>query len=171
MNTPHWLKYGIYYFAVSFVLFVFGIYVTKLPGIIQFVLGVGMIAFFSRLLIQDVRADSENQYMTYGEAFLPIFLMLSVGLILSSIFTAVWVNFIDVDAKDIMIQQSTDAARSVASFMGAPEGAIDDQEDAIAGNFEFSKMLFGVIWLPFVGAFVAAITALFFRKEEVIGYK
>lgn len=171
MNTPHWLKYGIYYFAVSFVLFIFGIYVAKLPGFIQFVLSVGMIVLFSRLLIQDVRAESENQYMTYGEAFLPIFLMLSVGLVLSSVLSAIWINFVDIDAKDIMVEQSMDAARSMASFFGAPEGAIEDQEDAIAGNFEFSKMLFGVIWLPIGSAVVAAITALFFRKQEVIGYK
>jgi hypothetical protein len=170
-NLPIWLRYALIYFGISLVLALIGIYVGKIPMSIQFILGIGILVLLCRMMFVEIRANNNSEYLSYGEAFLPIFLMVSTGIFMSTLVYSAWINFIDPNAKEIVIEQGIESAKSMMSMFGVSEDqaaeAMESQEDKMAGNFGFGGMIIGAIWSsPLIGAITAAIFAFFFRKEE-----
>jgi hypothetical protein len=168
---PIWLKYGLYYFAISFLLVMINYYIGSIPGWLSFILSFAIMYFLTKLMMEEIRVENGSPYNSYGEAFKNIFFMFTVGTILYSWLNAVWMNFIDESVKETIVDQAKSMIEFIAGLFGG--GAeIDEQlskvEDETYASLEFGKSMLNSLWTPLGAAFFALIFALFFKKDEPI---
>lgn len=108
--------------------------------------------------------------MLYGEAFKVTFLTTIVGMVLSSIFSYVLLNFIDPDMMDVMVEKAIDSTESLMRSVGAPEDQVDETlaklENEMPNQFTLVGTLKNMLNVFIIGAILSAIVSIFLRKEE-----
>jgi hypothetical protein len=173
-NLPIWVKYALYYFIFGLLLALIGIYVGKVPTLIQIIIPIAVLTLLCRMMFKEIREKNGSEFLSYGQTFLPIFLLVMVGSFLQTVCYGAWLNFVDPASKEIVVEQAAEAAKSMGTMFGASEEAVSEamegKEEEMLAGFSFGKLLMTSLWSsPLSGLFLGAIFALFFRKEEKLG--
>lgn len=169
---PIWLKYALYYFGISFLLGMIPYYIGSLPFWLSLIVSLAVTYFLGKMMTDEIKAEQNSPYMTYGEVFKPLFLMLTVGTLFYSWTNAVWMNFIDTGVKEVIVEQAKEMTEWIAGMFGAStemDEALAKVEDDTYAKLEFSSSLLSSLLSPVGAAIMAAIFALFYRKDEPIG--
>jgi Protein of unknown function (DUF4199) len=164
MDTP-WVKYGLYNAVLSIATFLINIYVFPLNGWIQFVI-FSLSIYFCKLAIDEVRV-SQGGYSTYGDAFTNIFLIFLLSLIATAIISILVYSVIDPDTYLVFLEQQKEAGSWILDAFGINnEEAMEKMEEEASKPFSVGSYVLNMIFGTIGVAILAAIVALFFRKEE-----
>lgn len=129
----------------------------------------GVIVIFMIMAGIDFRKNNQNT-MLYGESFKVTFLTAIIGMVISSVFTYVLMNFIDPGLIDVMVEKIVDSTESFMRSVGAPEEEIDKALNQMEGEmpkqFTLVGMLKNMVSLIIISAILAAIISIFLRREE-----
>lgn len=114
--------------------------------------------------------DEMGGYLSFGQAFLPIFITFAVGSLLVSIFQYFMVNFIDVSLLDAMQDQAIEQIDKMSGLLGeeGTEAAIEKiEEDGV--SLGIGQVVLGWIFGLIFGAIISAIMGAIVKKEDKSG--
>jgi len=124
--------------------------------------GIGLtrmaIAVVILVLAHKAFKDEGDGFMTYGQGFTIGFWIILVSMAVGAIFTYIYINFIDLTAMDVMLEEQADQLRE--------KGNSDDQITMIQG---FTRKWFWAFFLIFGTIFslvVPLIVTIFTKKEN-----
>lgn len=164
-----WIKYGIIMALTTIAMTILFFYLVDTGLFMQSLFMYGAMILIMVLAGLEYRREHGNT-MLYGEAFKVTFLTTIVGMILSSIFSYVLLNFIDPDMMDVMVEKAIDSTESLMRSVGAPEDQVDEAlaklENEMPNQFTLVGTLKNMLNVFIIGAILSAIVSIFLRKEE-----
>lgn len=164
-----WIKYGVIMALTTIAMTILFFYLVDTGLFMQSLFMYGAMILIMVLAGLEYRREHGNT-MLYGEAFKVTFLTTIVGMILSSIFSYVLLNFIDPDMMDVMVEKAIDSTESLMRSVGAPEDQVDEAlaklENEMPNQFTLVGTLKNMLNVFIIGAILSAIVSIFLRKEE-----
>jgi len=164
-----WIKYGLILSLATIGLTILFFYLVDIGLFKQSLILYGAIVLFMVLAGLEYRKNNQNT-MLYGEAFKVTFLTTLLGMVISSVFSYVLMNFIDPELVDIMVEKTIDSTESFMRSVGAPEDQIDQALDQLETEmplqFTLAGTLKNMINIVIISAILSAIVSIFLRKEE-----
>lgn len=164
-----WIKYGIIMALTTIAMTILFFYLVDTGLFMQSLFMYGAMILIMVLAGLEYRREHGNT-MLYGEAFKVTFLTTIVGMVLSSIFSYVLLNFIDPDMMDVMVEKAIDSTESLMRSVGAPEDQVDETlaklENEMPNQFTLVGTLKNMLNVFIIGAILSAIVSIFLRKEE-----
>lgn len=107
-------------------------------------------------------------FMTYGQAYSAIFVMIFVSILVSTVFNVILYQLIDPDLGYRLTEISIETSESMMRRFGAPEEQIQSTLAEMRGtnNYTIGKQLLGVLYIGVIGnALVTLILALIAKKN------
>ena len=106
-------------------------------------------------------------YISFGKAFLSGFIIVLAATVLSSLYSFVFLTFIDPGYLEKIIQQTLEQTEAKMADKGV---SADQMEPALAMTRKFMSpiimMIFGILTSAFFGAILSLIAAPFLKKED-----
>ncbi|MBS1748449.1 MAG: DUF4199 domain-containing protein [Bacteroidetes bacterium] len=111
---------------------------------------------------------TEGGYLEFGSALKTIFTCFVIGTIISTLFSFVLFNFIDVPFRQALTQETTVKMQGIMQKFGAPQDAIDKAtEESLKGNnYTFGKMMLGTAFYCIFWFIVSLIIAAIIKKKK-----
>jgi hypothetical protein len=165
---PH-IKYGIIYGIISVAISLFTFHVYFIGMFVQTILSFALLILFHYFTAKAFKNQNEG-YLSYGETFKYLFIMSVVGFAISTIYTIIYMNYINPDAGTFLNEKLIEGIESTYRTMGLPEEqimvAIEKMEEEFQKEDRFSivNLLLGFVTNLFFVVFVVAITSLIFKK-------
>ena len=154
------VRYGIYLTLVSII---YGILLQILGQAANQKLGyIGIIFLVVAFILAQNEYKKSNEFMGYGEGFKITLVIILINSIVSSIFTYIWIKFIDSSMLQMIHQQQ----EMQMEKRGMSEEQIQ-QAMTIASKFSTPEMLLilGIFSGILIGIIVALIVTIFTRKS------
>lgn len=170
-NVKPSIKYGIIYGVISICISLFTFHVHYIGMIMQTLLSFALLVIFHYFTAKAYKNQNEG-YLSYGETFKYLFIMSVVGFVISTIYTIVYMNYINPDAVAFLNEKIIEGFESTYTTMGLSEEqvmvAIEKMEEEFQKESRFSigNMLFGFFTNIFFVVFLVAITSLIFKKVK-----
>lgn len=165
MENPA-VKWGLYYGIASIALFlIFYLVNPSLVFSVNGIIGLVLMILFPVLACREERTNLGG-FASFGDMFKVGFITLLVGAILGTVFSYVFMNFIDPGMIDLQREIATKQIESISGFMGeeATEKAIEDIENSNPVSLGKSAMGFGVILV--MAAIISAIIGAIMKKKN-----
>ena len=106
-------------------------------------------------------------YISFGKAFLSGFIIVLTATVLSSLYSYIFLTFIDPGYLEKIIQQTLEQTEAKMADKGV---SADQMEPALAMTRKFMSpiimMIFGILTSAFFGAILSLIAAAFLKKED-----
>jgi hypothetical protein len=111
---------------------------------------------------------TEGGYLEFSAALKVVFTCFVIGTFISTLFSYILFNFIDVPFRQALAQETTIKMQEVMQKFGAPQDAIDKAtEDALKGNnFSFGKQMLGTAFYCIFWFIVSLIIAAIIKKKK-----
>ncbi len=135
-------------------------------GLIMFGMSLGLVVYFG---IQYRNAEHDG-YMSFGEAYKHGFVVFAVGGAIGSVFNILLFNVIDPDLPQVLTQATLDQTYAMMKSFGAPEGAVEEQMEALKNDIpnQFSPLGtlkgYGIALIGY--AVLALISAAIVKKKQ-----
>ncbi len=170
MNKSYILNLALVYAVVAIVLFLIqtiiggGIVVTSVMGILSFAVMIGLPIYFIRK-----QRSAQGGIISFKDAFLTGFLGLLIGGVVSSIFSYLYISFIDPEYVDRLVLSSLEMSQ------GFMEGAMSTEqmaevmteaETSIREGFTPLGMLKSIFYIALFYVVLNLILAAFLKKEN-----
>lgn len=143
-----------------------------LGGVKWFVNPVAYIGFLIPIVIAVLAAlklkKQEGGYMEFPAALKVTFTTFVIGTVISTLFSYVLFNFIDIPFREALTQETTVKMQEMMQKFGAPQEAIDKAtEDALKGNnYTFGKQMLGTAFFCIFWFVVSLIIAAIVKKKK-----
>jgi len=110
----------------------------------------------------------QGGYLEFSDALKVVFACFVIGTVISTLFSYILFNFIDVPFREALTQETTMKMQEVMQKFGAPQDAIDKAtEDALKGNnFSFGKQMLGTAFYCIFWFIVSLIIAAVIKKKQ-----
>ncbi len=170
-NVQPCIKYGIIYGIISICISLFTFHVHYIGMIVQTLLSFALLIIFHYFTAKAYK-NQNGGYLSYGETFKYLFIMSAVGFAISTIYTIVYMNYVNPDAVAFLNEKIIEGFESTYTKLGMPEEqvmlAIEKMEEEFQKESRFSvvNMLFGFFTNLFFVVFLVAITSLIFKKVK-----
>lgn len=108
-------------------------------------------------------------YLSYGQAYLAIFVMILISMLVSTVFNIILHQLIDPDLGQRLTEISIETSEAMMRRFGAPEDQIEATLATMRGtnNYSIGKQLIGVLYVGVIGnALVTLILALIAKKNK-----
>jgi hypothetical protein len=166
-----WIKFGILFGIISIVwqgLMYYLINISIFSFTISFYILIFLIMIFSGLS----HRSGNGNILSFGEAFRTTFFTGVFGTFISTVFTIVWVKYIDPDLVEVIVEKAVVSIQEMVNSLGTSDDnlteAIEKIEQEMPKQFTFAGQvkayLSGLIFI----VVLASIASVFIRKEEKI---
>lgn len=169
----HAVKNGVIYGLVS-VVFTLVLYLIDKTLLSKFMMltlvGFAIMIFFMVKSAREEKMDNEG-ILPYGEAVKNTFVVVAIGMLISSLFTFILYNFIDPSLIDMLKDATIETTRSMMEKFGAPEDQIDQAMEQIEDtdmDMSMSKVLVQYAQSLIFGLIISLIVSAFVKKNPSI---
>ena len=114
------VKYGIIYGVISICISLFTFHVYYFGMIMQTILSFALLIVFHYFTAKAYK-NQNGGYLSYGETFKYLFIMSAVGFAISTIYTIVYMNYINPDAVAFLNEKIIEGFESTYTTLGLPE--------------------------------------------------
>lgn len=145
-----------------------------LGGVKWFVNPVAYIGFLIPIIIAVLAAvklkKQQGGYLEFAEALKVTFTTFVIGTVISTLFSYVLFNFIDVPFREALTQETTVKMQEMMQKFGAPQEAIDKAtEDALKGNnYTFGKQMLGTALFCIFWFVISLIISAIVKKKKPV---
>lgn len=158
---------GVMYGLVNGVISCLFLLILYLAGVKWFIHPVAYLAYAIPIVIAVLAGIKQRKinggYIEFGHALKTVFLVFVLGSLITTVFTYVLFNIIDIPFREAMMQEAAIATEKLMEKFGAPQDTIDKTvEDMLSGNsYSIGKILlsfaFGCIVAFIISLIIAAI--------------
>jgi hypothetical protein len=146
------------------------IYIADIRLMADWKVGIFFLLFYLGYVIYagiQFRKESGG-YLPYGKAFQHGYITLAVGGVISTLFSILLFHVIDPSIPETLTQASIEKTEEMMAGFGMPEDKIEEEieKQDIPGRFTVVGQLTQLGWSLLINAVVAAITAIFVRKNQ-----
>lgn len=167
-NKNFGITYGLIYGVVAILMTV----VLYLFGVKAFTSPVAYIGFVIPIVIATLAAKAEKKanggFLEFGAALKTTFTCLVIGTLLSTAFSYVLFNFIDIPFREALAQETSEATARMMEKFGASQDDIDKaMADAqTTNNFSFSKQALGFAFSCIFWFLVSLIISAIVKRKK-----
>ncbi|MCO5242160.1 MAG: DUF4199 domain-containing protein [Chitinophagaceae bacterium] len=146
--------------------------IMYLGGVKWFVSPVAYAGFFIPVIIGVLaglkQKGLDGGYIDFAGALKVIFTTFVIGTLISSLFSYVLFNYIDVPFREALAQETAEKAQQMMQRFGATQEQIDKAtEDMMkANNYSFSKQMLGAAFICIFWFVVSVIISAIIKKKK-----
>jgi|694.fasta_scaffold00533_14 hypothetical protein len=164
-----WLKYGVFYALIMIALSLFIIHVYYLGMWIMMAASYVILFFFFFLTAKAYKAQNGG-FLSYGLTLKYCFFMGMLGFAILTLFNIINYNVINPEAAQFLTEKTMAGVESTYRAMGMSEDqvilALEAAEKQSGDAYSVSASLLGLVMSSIVVLILAALGALFLKKEN-----
>lgn len=158
------INYGLYLGGLLALITV-AIYAIDLNLMVNMWLGIGLLIVtigFGIVSTAKLKSIQEG-FLSFKEAFSSYFITVAIGILISTIISAILFNFIDPDAAEFIKEKTVEVTISMMEGFGAPAESIAEAVEKIEAQNQYGlvsilkQLAWGFLFQAIIGLIVAAI--------------
>lgn len=163
---------GVSYGLVSGLASVIFSLILYLGGVKWFVHPVAFLGYVIPVVVAVLAGLKQKQleggYLDFPAALKVVFTTFVIGTVISTLFSFILLNYIDVPFREALTQETAERAHQVMQKLGAPQEAIDQAvEEMMKGNnYSFGKQMLGTAVFCIFWFIVSLIIAAVIKKKK-----